>query len=83
MKARGYGLKNRSRYAPYKFKKRDALLLCIIIIADLICAFSIIAHQLDFVFYPTVSFSPLNFVNLTAVSAFALLWAVEVLRVPG
>ena len=73
MKARGYGLKNRSRYAPYKFKKRDALLLCIIIIADLICAFSIIAHQLDFVFYPTVSFSPLNFINFTAVADFALL----------
>lgn len=73
MKARGYGLKNRSRYAPYKFKKSDALMLCIIIVADLICVFAIFANQLDFEFYPTVSFSPFNFVNLAAISAFALL----------
>lgn len=73
MKARGYGLKNRSRYSPYKFRKSDALMLCVIIVADLVCILSILSNQLDFVFYPAVSFSQLNYINLTAISAFALL----------
>ncbi len=73
MKARGYGLKNRSRYAPYKFRKSDALTLCVILISDLVCILSILSNQLAFVFYPTVSFSAFNAVNLAAISAFALL----------
>ena len=73
MKARGYGLKNRSRYAPYKFGKCDALMLVFVAASDAVTAFAIFSDQLDFVFYPTVYFSAFNFINIAAISSFALL----------
>ncbi len=73
MKSRGYGLKNRSRYSQFAFKKRDAGLLCVIAALDFVAAVAIFSQHLDFSFYPTVTYSHLNIINIAAISAFALM----------
>lgn len=73
MKSRGYGLKNRSRYSQFAFKKRDAGLFCVIVALDFVAAVAIFSQQLDFRFYPTVTYSHINIISIAAISAFALM----------
>lgn len=73
MKARGYGLKGRSHYSLYRFGKSDAVLLAIIILLDVIAICVMAMGYLDFTFYPEISAAPINFYNLSAIVAFALL----------
>lgn len=73
MKARGYGLKNRSHYSLYSFKKYDALLLVLIALSDVAVALPGSLGKLSFTFYPSISHAPIDVYNLSAITAFALL----------
>lgn len=73
MKARGYGLKGRSHYALYHFKKSDVILLAIILSTDAIIVAVMARGYLDFSFYPEISSITFNIYSISAVIAYALL----------
>ncbi|MBO4697883.1 MAG: hypothetical protein J5643_11515 [Lachnospiraceae bacterium] len=55
MKARGYGLKGRTTYTPYRFRKADALRLSLILAADAVLIGILASGKLAFQFYPALS----------------------------
>lgn len=73
MKARGYGLKGRTYYSIYKFKKTDASLLVIIILLDTVIITSTAMGFLDFSFYPAIFMEPINIYSIFTVFSFAIL----------
>lgn len=73
MKARGYGLKGRSHYSLFRFRKSDAVIFLLIAILDSIVIFVMSMGYLDFVFYPEITITAINAYNVTACLMFALL----------
>lgn len=55
MKARGYGLKGRTTYSVYRFKKRDAVLTVLLILLDAGVLTVMATGRLAFSFYPVLS----------------------------
>ena len=55
MKARGYGLKGRTAYSVYRFKKRDAVLTTLLILLDAGVLTVMATGRLAFSFYPVLS----------------------------
>lgn len=55
MKARGYGLKGRTTYSVYRFKKRDAILTVLLILLDAVVLTVMATGRLAFSFYPVLS----------------------------
>lgn len=55
MKARGYGLKGRTTYSVYRFKKRDAVLTVLLILLDAVVLTVMATGRLAFSFYPVLS----------------------------
>ena len=55
MKARGYGLKGRTTYSVYRFKKRDAILTVLLILLDAGVLTVMATVRLAFSFYPVLS----------------------------
>ncbi|WP_242832443.1 energy-coupling factor transporter transmembrane component T [Desulfosporosinus orientis] len=58
MKARGYGMKNRTTFALFKFDKRDGLLLALISLLAVLCLAGYILGYGTMQFYPSIK--PLN-----------------------
>lgn len=54
MKARGYGLKGKTRYSLFKFRKSDAFLLVLIIVSDGVIMVLSALGAGDFSFYPSL-----------------------------
>jgi len=73
MKARGYGLKGRSHYSLYTFRKSDFLFLVMIVVLDIIIITIMSSGQLEFSFYPSLSVAPITINNFLAIVAFAIL----------
>lgn len=73
MKARGYGLKGRSCYSLYTFRKSDAFLLSAIAVLDAVIIAAGVSGQLAFSFYPSVSAPPVGVWKIMGFAAFALL----------
>ena len=55
MKARGYGLKHRSHFSLFRFSKRDAFLLALVLILCGATLLGALVQRPAFVFYPQVS----------------------------
>lgn len=55
MKSRGYGLKGRTSYSIFKFKRQDALLLVLIILLSSLCIYGEFAGYISFGYYPYIS----------------------------
>lgn len=55
MKARGYGLKGRTHFSMYKFRKRDGLMLTLNMVLFSVVAFGMAGGFVDFSFYPIVT----------------------------
>lgn len=55
MKARGYGLKGRTTYSVYRFRKEDGVLLALLLAADVLILAALSGHALSFDFYPVLS----------------------------
>lgn len=73
MKARGYGLKQRTHYSLYRFTRRDALMMVLVAALDAFVVFAFCAQWLEFSFYPLVSYAQFELCSLSALAAFALL----------
>lgn len=73
MKARGYGLKGRSRFALFRFTRGDGVLLGLIAVLDAIVVSAIAVGGLDFAFYPALSDISVGAQNLPAIIAFGAL----------
>lgn len=74
MASRGYGCGKRSRFAPFSFKKRDIVLLCVSVLLFLITLIG--TRGIDFTCYPAVSLTPpgiLGGVGYIAYAAIVLL----------
>lgn len=70
MKARGYGLKPRSRYALYAFRKRDAFVLILIAVLDSVVFWALSTERLNFSFYPALSYGRIGFDTILATGCF-------------
>lgn len=55
MKARGYGIKGRTHFSMYKFRKRDGLILAINLILFSVVSVGMAGGFVDFSFYPFVT----------------------------
>lgn len=79
MKARGYGLKGRSRYSLYTFKIVDIVMLLFIAVLDAVVIFALATDKLRFEFYPSISYSDFNVYTISAIIAFILLCAIPLI----
>jgi energy-coupling factor transport system permease protein len=74
MKARGYGLPGRTRFSLFKFTKRDAVMLVIIVVGVLAILAGIIADEVFFKYYPVITelnksaFAVITYIFFAAVS---------------
>ncbi|MEE0857995.1 MAG: energy-coupling factor transporter transmembrane component T [Acutalibacteraceae bacterium] len=73
MKARGYGLKGRTNYSNFKFKKSDGLLLGVNIALLFITVIGIISGELDFTYYPKISQLQFGVMAVISYISFAIL----------
>ncbi len=71
MKARGYGLKGRTRFSLFRFCSRDAVLCAFLVPASVVTAL-MCAGSLDFFFYPRISTITAQPGRLCGYAAFAL-----------
>ena len=55
MKARGYGLRGRTTYSVYRFRREDAILLTLLIAADALVLTALAGKALAFDFYPVLN----------------------------
>ncbi|MEG0229087.1 MAG: energy-coupling factor transporter transmembrane component T, partial [Oscillospiraceae bacterium] len=55
MKARGYGLKNRTNYSNFNFILKDKLILFFVIFFSVIIFFGAANGEMDFYYYPQIS----------------------------
>lgn len=73
MAARGYGLKKRSYFSPYRFEKKDFSLLITVLILGGSVGLIMARGGLDFAFYPRISSFSLTGERLLAYIAYGLL----------
>ena len=64
MKARGYGLKGRTHFSMYKFRKRDGLILAINLILFSVVSVGMAGGFVDFSFYPFVTEVKMGFFQM-------------------
>lgn len=79
MKARGYGLKPRSKYSLFQFTKRDGLLLGIIIGFSLITIWGEISNHYYFHYYPYIPVITPSFLSLFLYGCYFLLMILPVI----
>lgn len=79
MKARGYGLKNRSAFSLFIFTKRDGMVLAIIICLVIINLIGSGLGYSSYYFYPTFSEVTLSNISILLYSAYALLLAIPII----
>ncbi len=73
MKARGYGVKRRTNYSDYKFKKSDGVVLFIILFLLTIVIISAACGELDFAYYPAVTKLSCSGIAIAAYISFGVL----------
>ena len=73
MRARGYGLKGRSHFSLFVFRKKDFAYLLSIIILFLVVITGLWFGAVDFVFYPEISEINFGIEQIIVYSAFAIL----------
>ena len=73
MKARGYGLKGRTDYSDFRFKKADLALLCICLILWGTVIAGMATGKLDFEYYPAITAIPTGAFSLICYAAHACL----------
>lgn len=78
MKARGYGLKNRTTFALFKFDKRDGLLLALISLLAALCLAGYFLGYGTMQFYPSIK--PLN-LSFQAVALYLVFAALALLPI--
>ena len=72
MKGRGYGLKGKTRYSLFKFRKNDLGALIFILTFDAFVIASMVFGHLDFSFYPALTEFDLNLYSSLGIISFGL-----------
>lgn len=70
MKARGYGLKGRTHFSIFKFRKRDGVTLAVLLILFAVVLTGMITNVTDFAFYPEITELKLNLSSIIVYIAF-------------
>ena len=70
MKSRGYGVCRRTSYSYYKFSKRDALIMCFLIIQIIYVLFGAKFNKISFVYYPNLSGADFSYYGLNVFIAY-------------
>lgn len=73
MKARGYGLKGRTNYSNFQFKKSDAVLLGVNIVLMILTVIGIVSEKLDFAYYPKITQLQFSVIAMISYVSFAIL----------
>lgn len=79
MKARGYGLPNRSSFSMFKFKKQDGFLIFIICILAAYIVYGSIKGEILFNCFPKIALSGFSLYGLTVFAAYAILCILPVI----
>lgn len=78
MRARGYGLKGKTNYSPYKFNKNDIIMTCFLLTLIIFIIVLIIFGANDFHYYPTVSKNIISSKNVLSFIAFSLISSIPI-----
>ncbi len=73
MQARGYASGRRSRYAIFRFLKRDFVLIAAAVILILPCIAALTGGGLEMSFYPEIQAIPTDYLSLSAYASYAVL----------
>ena len=73
MRSRGYGLKGRSAFSLFRFKKRDGFLLLFILLIDLILIYLMKDRVFKIVFYPSIKISMVRRETILGILLFTIL----------
>lgn len=76
MKSRGYGLKGRTAFSLYKFRREDAAVLAIILVLTAALTAGYILGFADFLFYPSLTG---ELISVRAVSFYALYFLIMII----
>lgn len=73
MKLKGYGLKGRTHFHNFRFSFRDARLLILTILMDMIVLWGMITKNTDFYFYPSIEGKGVTLSSIFVYGAFCIL----------
>lgn len=73
MKARGYGLKGRSRFSVFKFSRKDFFMLVFVSVADIVVVTIMVTGALNFEFYPKLTEIKTGCLQLVAYVIFGII----------
>lgn len=79
MKSRGYGLKGRSSYSLFKFRKSDLSLLILIVSLSLVCIYGEIYGYISFTYHPYISKLNLGLSSVFFYGAYFLLLSLPII----
>jgi len=79
MKARGYGLPQRTTYSNFRFDKRDTAILIIILIAGTYTIYSFCPNKISYQYYPIIKGIYFNPLSLSVYMSYFLLCIIPVL----
>ena len=79
MKARGYGLPQRTTYSNFRFDKRDTAILIIILIAGTYTIYGFCTNKIAFQYYPIIKGIYFNPLSLSVYMSYFLLCIIPVL----
>lgn len=75
MKSRGYGLPGRTAYSIYRFQKRDGVAAAVFVLLGGYSLAGCLSGALDWRWYPTVKYAPLNGYTLSVLLCMLALYA--------
>ncbi len=73
MKAKGYGLPNRTHFFDFKFRVRDMLICCIIACTDIIIFTGIYSGCINAVYNPKIAVAPFKATSAAVLAAYVIL----------
>lgn len=73
MKARGYGLRGRTAFSPFKFDRRDAFCLAVIVVTVMVCIAGQVSGVAYFQYYPYVKWVHAQPFTMVMAAAYLLL----------
>lgn len=73
MKSRGYDLKPKTSYSPFRFCIKDGLLIFLSVLLFATVATAVFSGKLDFYFYPLMTFTPFTPLCAVGYAAFAVI----------
>lgn len=73
MKSRGYGLSGRTSFSLFRFSLRDAVILSLVFVLDILMAAAFWTEHLDYYFFPAISELEIDFSSAVLIAVYFLL----------